>query len=353
MVFGMSRKLCFLLCALALWSCSTEAVRNINDTRFNAPEKATLDQIEFAIFLAAKDEHWRLRRVKPGHMEASYSLRQHSAVVDIFYDKEKFSLKYKDSINLKYDGTDISKHYNIWVEKLGWKIRRYASSINTDEEKGQDFFVRGTGPLKLDKAGSGFFISPAGHVVTNAHVIKDCFELRLSKHGKLEVIGKDVKSDLALLKTAKGVTDFAKLREGSGVRLGEEIIAAGYPLKGLLGSGLNVSAGTVSALSGLGGNSQQVQMTAPVQPGSSGGPLLDRSGNVVGVVVSKLNAIAVARITRDIPQNVNFAVNGWTVRPFLERFHVPYQTSVSSKIVNVADVADAASKFTVSIECWR
>ncbi len=84
-------------------------------------------------------------------------------------------------------------------------------------------------------------------------------------------------------------------------------------------SGPTLTTGEVSALAGLRDNPRQIQISAPVQPGNSGGPLLDGSGNVVGVVVSKLNAQRVARSTGDIPQNVNFAVKGAEVVEFLRR----------------------------------
>src|SRR5439155_21695916 len=96
---------------------------------------------------------------------------------------------------------------------------------------------------------------------------------------------------------------------GRAVRQGDGIVAVGFPLRGLLASGPNVTTGTISALAGLGDDSRYLQITAPVQPGSSGGPLLDQSGNVVGVVVGKLDALRVAQAIGDIPQNVNFAIN--------------------------------------------
>jgi len=96
-----------------------------------------------------------------------------------------------------------------------------------------------------------------------------------------------------------------------------------------------------------------MQISAPVQPGNSGGPLLDMSGNVVGVVTAKINAIRVAEVTGDIPQNVNFAIKASVVRTFLDSRGVRYQTQTSDRILTAADVADRAKKFTVLVECWR
>ncbi len=96
------------------------------------------------------------------------------------------------------------------------------------------------------------------------------------------------------------------------------MVAVGFPLPGLLASEANVTTGTVSALAGIGNDTRFLQMTAPVQPGNSGGPLLDLEGRVVGVVVSKLDALKVASATGDIPQNVNFAIKAGVVRSFLD-----------------------------------
>ena len=87
-----------------------------------------------------------------------------------------------------------------------------------------------------------------------------------------------------------------------------QVIAYGYPLSGLLSSSGNVSTGLIAALAGLRDDVNQMQISAPVQPGNSGGPLVDVSGAVIGVAVSKLNALIVAKLTDDIPQNINFAI---------------------------------------------
>jgi S1-C subfamily serine protease len=79
------------------------------------------------------------------------------------------------------------------------------------------------------------------------------------------------------------------------------VIAYGFPLSGLLSSTGNATTGNISALGGIGDDPRHLQISAPVQPGNSGGPLVDMSGNVIGVIVSKLNALRVARVTADIP----------------------------------------------------
>jgi S1-C subfamily serine protease len=90
-----------------------------------------------------------------------------------------------------------------------------------------------------------------------------------------------------------------------------------------------------------------------VQPGNSGGPLLDMGGHLVGVVSAKLNAVAVAGLTGDIPQNVNFAIKSTIVRNFLDANAVGYATAPTRQALSAADVGDSAKKFTVLVECLR
>ena len=114
-----------------------------------------------------------------------------------------------------------------------------------------------------------------------------------------------------------------------------------------------MSTGAVSALAGPGDDRRFIQITAPVQPGNSGGPVLDAAGNVVGVVVAKLDAVEIARSTGDIPQNVNFAVSAGIARAFLDVGGVPYETAPSDTEAGPVEIAAAARKFTVLVECWR
>ena len=208
--------------------------------------------------------------------------------------------------------------------------------------------------LERESSGSGFRISGQGHVLTNAHVVRGCAEVHLPPAGLVEVMAHDESSDLALLQTPAGTARaVAKFRQGRGIRPGASVVVVGYPLRGLLALEANVSTGAVSALAGPGDDRRLIQITAPVQPGNSGGPVLDAAGNVVGVVVAKLDAIRVARSTGDIPQNVNFAVGAGATRAFLDAEGIPYETAPSDGAMAPSEVAAVARKFTVLVECWK
>ncbi|MCY4395630.1 MAG: serine protease [Rhodospirillaceae bacterium] len=205
--------------------------------------------------------------------------------------------------------------------------------------------------------GSGFRVSASGHILTNAHVVRGCAEVRVppashARSRRVTVAARDDRADLALLKGRAG-SPSAAFRQGRGIRPAASVIVAGYPLHGVLATRLNVSTGIVSALAGPGNNRRMIQISAPVQKGNSGGPVLDSAGNVVGVVVSKLDALRIARATGDIPQNVNFAVSAGTARAFLDSEGIAYATAPSDKPRAPEDVAAAARKFTVLVECWK
>ena len=201
--------------------------------------------------------------------------------------------------------------------------------------------------------GSGFFISSQGHILTNAHVVRECAAVRIPPGIPVRVVARDDSSDLALLEGPSARNGaVAVFRQGRGIRPGADIVVIGYPLRGFVASEPNVTTGNVSALAGPGDDRRLFQMTAPIQPGSSGGPVLDAAGRVVGVTVSKIDAMRIIRDTGAIPQNVNFAVSAGTVRAFLDAEGVPYETAPSDELLESEVVAASARGFTVLIECW-
>ncbi|HXW20719.1 MAG TPA: trypsin-like peptidase domain-containing protein, partial [Roseiarcus sp.] len=157
-------------------------------------------------------------------------------------------------------------------------------------------------------SGTGFFIDKEGRILTNAHVVEGCSDIKVSSdNGNLAratLVARDTTNDLAVIRGTYTGSKIGQLRMNA--RLGESVDAFGYPLSGVLATSGNFTQGNISALSGLRDDSRYLQISTPVQPGNSGGPLLDQSGNVVGVVSAKINALKVMIATNgDIPQNVN------------------------------------------------
>jgi len=206
-------------------------------------------------------------------------------------------------------------------------------------------------------SGSGFVVSKNAHIVTNNHVVTDCVgdihgNLAGQAPVKLRVVSTDEENDMALLQGTKKFKekDIATIR-ASAVNSGDQVVAIGYPLHGLLTSDLTVTTGIISSLAGLHNDTRFLQISAPVQPGNSGGPLHDNSGNIVGVVTAGLDALRMAKATGDIPQNVNFAIKTGALRDFLDNSAVPYQTAEPGSEMKTADIASAARTYAMLISC--
>jgi trypsin-like peptidase len=202
--------------------------------------------------------------------------------------------------------------------------------------------------------GTGFAVADDGRLVTNEHVVRGCpiVKVRQGSHNVLGTVDAvDLVNDLAIVRLKEPTQAFARLRASPALRAGEQVIAYGFPLSGALTTEGNLTVGYVSALRGIGDDERTIQITAPVQPGNSGGPLVDMSGNIVGVVKAKLDAMKIMRATGDLPQNVNFAVSLDHLKQFLLVNHVRATEDASSREYRPADIGDRARQFTYMIEC--
>ena len=206
-------------------------------------------------------------------------------------------------------------------------------------------------PPRETGSGSGFMIRSDGVLVTNAHVVRGCGAVAVRGLGRARVLHSDGPRDIALL-AVDGVADAPVAPLASDEpRLAEPVYAFGFPLPGTLGEGIGFSAGNVSALIGLEGDANQFRMTAAVQPGNSGGPLLDSAGRVIGVVTSKLNAVRVADVTGDIPQSMNFAVRASVLRAVLDEASLPIRPVDRDEAQGVTTIAAAAQAYTHQVVC--
>jgi TPR repeat protein len=211
---------------------------------------------------------------------------------------------------------------------------------------------------RLQKMGEGtvFLVGEDGSAVTAHHVVADCAQLRLrGRGGVASVRAVDPDNDLALLHVPGAVDAYAVLAADPGaLRQGDPVVVFGFPLNAWLSSGGNLTPGSVSALSGLGNDPNQLQITAPIQPGSSGSPVLDQRGVVVGVVSMHLSDARVMEATGSAGQSLNFAVSGTRLNEFLRRNRAEFTTGGFWRFPRAnADIADQARAYTRVIECWK
>jgi S1-C subfamily serine protease len=201
------------------------------------------------------------------------------------------------------------------------------------------------------QSGTGFAVGDGSSVVTNFHVIDGCKSVRIAHVGDGLIKTVDPANDIAVIQSTRPISGSLRFRTGDPLKPGDDIIVIGFPLRGLLSSAPTVTTGIVSSLAGLRDDRTRFQISAPVQPGNSGGPVLDKAGNVVGMVVSKLNVLRIARITGDIPQNVNFAIPASIITSVLEASSVKYQVEAFDGGKSVAEIVSAAAPGVVSLEC--
>ena len=170
---------------------------------------------------------------------------------------------------------------------------------------------------------TGFFITPT-LVVTNYHVVNAARQIAVIYNNELKaaatVIATEPASDLALL-AVHGLEHSVVplvLGQSDTVREGARIYAVGFPLTDYIGTTAKITEGIVSGTAGYQGDVRQFEISAPVQPGNSGGPLLNDRGEAIGVVAAELGRKFVAK-TGIIPQSVNFAIKADAIRRLLAK----------------------------------
>ncbi len=131
---------------------------------------------------------------------------------------------------------------------------------------------------------------------------------------------------------SRGIT----LSESSGLARGEEVLTLGYPLIELQGQGQKATFGRINSISGMQGDIRFIQIDVPIQPGNSGGPLLNKKGDVVGIVTSTINSLSTLMTAGHAPQNVNYAVKSDYALPLI-------RTYVNGKTNNVISVTPNAN----------
>ncbi|MGQ0524317.1 MAG: S1 family peptidase [Betaproteobacteria bacterium] len=206
-------------------------------------------------------------------------------------------------------------------------------------------------------SGSGIVVSRDGLVLTNQHVVRQCDAYEViddaNRRLKAALQSVDTANDLALLTVRESFPAAALVRKDAVPKLGEAVTVVGYPLVAVLGTRPSVGFGHVAATAGIRGNAKQMQISVPIQRGHSGGPVFDQAGNVIGVVVSKLDALKVAERLGDLPQNINFAIRGDIVVSFLQSQGASFTAAESSGRLENTDIAARGAAVTVRVRCIR
>lgn len=168
-------------------------------------------------------------------------------------------------------------------------------------------------------SGTGFFVSSQGHFVTCEHLVTNASNIMV-KWGRnvaeASIVKTDSMNDLALLKVSQKSVPL-NVVSSQDVKLGQSVFTIGFPNTAMQGTKPKLTKGAISSMAGMHDNLRQFQISAAIQPGNSGGPLVNESGAVIGLITSKLSDLAVLARTGSLPQNVNYALKSSFLLTFL------------------------------------
>lgn len=240
--------------------------------------------------------------------------------------------------NKSHDFREKSANLEVAMQRLN-KSKTRPSSYDNDE-------------LIAAASGTGFFVSNEGHLVTNNHVISHCSQIKLKISGQLQdaqVITRDKVNDLALLKSS--FKNFKTIPiSSSNPKLLQDIYAAGFPFGSSVSSSVKVTKGIVSSLSGVADNFSNVQIDAALQPGNSGGPIVDEYGNAVAVSVAKLDLETIIKAYGVVPENTNFGIKATVVRNLLEANNIQASKPNTTKLSG-SELGQRITQGTVHLSC--
>ena len=203
------------------------------------------------------------------------------------------------------------------------------------------------------RMGSGFWVNSEGYILTNDHVVRDQCDGKLHiQSGEVEIVASDREVDLALLRTSTPADEVQAIAKfGMVIRVGSKITAMGYPMAVYF----QATEGIISALT-IPGQPSLIQFDAALNPGNSGGPIVNAAGNVVGVAVMTIDGIEKRNPEGALRgytpiQGISFAVNLDAVRTFLDKYEVSYETATDDNPMEAKEVVEMAREFTVRIDC--
>ncbi len=287
---------------------------SVEDNRYKLgiiKDTSNVNRDYVAIIVDTENPLWKPKQVKiefektayPRVYTTSYYMSDHSkqGTTSFINDIGILQIELKNP-----DGSSLESNF----------IKNYPANIDADFS-GE---FKGSSPVETVASGSGFLISNTGLTVTNYHVIQgkseiDVYFPSIDKSLKAKVALKDKNNDIALLSLEKfDNSDFSAkeipfvLSSSENVKLGQNVFTLGFPLGKVLGKSAKLSTGTINSVYGIQDDPRLIQISNPIQPGNSGGPLFNSSGEIVGIVVASLNAQYFYENESIIPQNVNFAI---------------------------------------------
>ena len=202
-------------------------------------------------------------------------------------------------------------------------------------------------------SGSGFAVTSDGYVITNYHVIKGCTDVYIHDKGNSilsTLVTFDPNNDIALLKGNFKPRSFYPISRKS-PKLLMDVYVAGHPFGQDISTSVKVTKGIVSSLTGIANNFSNMQIDAALQPGNSGGPIMNDKGNVIGVAVAKLDLEKIVDDYGVVPENVNFGVKSNLVINILESENIKLP-SPNADTIPKSELVEMITDGTYYLSCW-
>ncbi len=302
---------------------------NIVDPDYKSEGRVVGDRTDFSLYYSFDKNSWALRKNDDGEITMA-------------------------SMDQKIGVKSVPDAITYWLKNIVIAHQRL-----TKNDANENRIVRKKLPKNKQNnevfaaSGTGFIVTDKGHIITNHHVIKGCENVKAHQKGKdypATVIATDSVNDLALLKTTLTTKDFFSLSSKNAFLM-QDIFVAGYPFGNFISSSVKITKGIVSALTGIGNNYSNMQIDAAIQPGNSGGPVINEKGNVIGVAVAKLSLAKAVKYWGVVPEGTSFGIKSSVVRNFMESNNVNPMPPRASSITK-QQLAQKVTNSTLYLSCW-
>lgn len=221
------------------------------------------------------------------------------------------------------------------------------------EEKPQPAFAG----LKRIAMGTAFFINKNGNLLTNYHVVQDCKAISIETPARdvtpAAVLAVDVANDLALLTTNRQSLGVVRFRPNFPILPGAAVATVGYPNQGLPPVTPSITTGHFLRMIDIDKDRQRIAIEADIRHGNSGGPLLDEDGLVIGVVFAKLDTVKAYKLTKQVVDNLGYAIPDPTVRAFLDRNVMSYAIGTVAAPMSPEQILEAGKAYIARAGCWK
>jgi S1-C subfamily serine protease len=235
----------------------------------------------------------------------------------------EFSLQVTSrQLNIKTKRDDSGKFFLYFV-LIGFLLLFVTSCTTTNQVNNS------SSPLEIktgdNATGTGFMFSSSDYVITSYHVVhgSKSISVRLTNGERIDatIAIKDTNNDIAILKLSKSPTsrqNIITLGDSTSVKTGDRVFTYGFPLVDLLGhQEPRYSEGFVNSLSGISNDPRLFQVSIPIQPGNSGGPIFNEKGELIGIATSSIDSVQTQKVFGATPQNVNFAIKSSYINSLL------------------------------------